>query len=116
MQRGPVLGLGFPWCGNGLSTPDGKTPRFETDIGTLAKHRRDTLQRYFDIPKTDTVTNTQVSPFYTNPAVVTVHERAVARAGIIDGDKAIISQFNPGMQTGKCRVFENKITGWITSA
>jgi hypothetical protein len=99
MQRGPVVSLGFPWCGNGLSTPDGKTPRFQTDIGTLAKHCRDPLQRYFGIPKTDTVTDTQVSPFYTNPAVVTVHERAVARAGIIDGDKAIICKFNPGMQT-----------------
>lgn len=116
MQRRPVLSLGFPWCGKVLSTPDGKTPSFETDIGTLAKHRRDALQRYFGIPKTDKVTYTQVSPFYTNPAVVTVHERAIARAGIIDGDKAIISQFNPGMQTGKCRVFKNKITGWITSA
>ena len=111
-----MVGLSLQWCGNGFSTPDGETPRLQPDTGTFAKNRRDTLQRDFDISKTDTVTDTKMNPPYTDPAIVAVHECTIARTVIINGDKTIISQFNPGMQTGKCRVFKNKITGWITSA
>ena len=116
MHRRTVVGLSLRRHGNGLSSPDGKPPGLEPDIGALAKYCRYALQRYFGIPKTDTVTNTQVNLPGTDPAVVAVHECAVARTGIIDGDKTVIGQFNAGMQTGQCRVINDKIAGWITSA
>jgi hypothetical protein len=88
-------------------------PCFKPRPGPTTKNCGEALQRHFDLTKTDTVTDTQRDLPDANPDVVPVQKNTISRFGIEQGYKAIIGQFNTGMEMGYCRMLQFEVAGWI---
>jgi len=93
-----------------MHLPQWKMPGFKPGFAATSKHCSKTLQWYFAVAKTDTVTDAQRGPHDLYPGIVPVEECAIVRTGVLYADKAVISQFNAGMQTRYCRLLKHQIT------
>lgn len=86
-----------------------KMPGLKPDITAIAKHRSDTLQWYFTVSETDTVTDAQSDPLDLDPGVVAVKECTVLRACVLNQDQTVIGKFNTGVKTRYRHLIKNQI-------
>ena len=78
VERRPAISFSCRRLDNAFAVPVWKPPGLKPDAGAPAKNSRKVLERNFDIPKTDAVTNTQCDFPGTDPAIVPVKEGAIA--------------------------------------